>query len=150
MISQSKKRAQTSFEYLAILAIALMVLIPMVYVFQRYALQSAGDIQQSKIRAIGDDIVNTAETIYYMGYPARLTIQEEFPAGIIDMELTSNWSKSTNLISFYTSDGAELAYFCSVNINATITSSAYSAGLKNIIFETRNSSQGNYVLITFK
>jgi len=145
-----KKRAQASFEYLAIFAIAIVVLVPMIYMFQRYTLQSADTIGQSKIRTIGGDLVNTAETVYYMGYPARLTIQEDFPSGIAKMNLTTNWSVGANIISFYLYDGRELAYYCGVNINATFNETAYSAGLKNIIFETRTSAQGNYVWIEFR
>jgi hypothetical protein len=144
------RAAQASFEYLMIFAIALIILIPMLYVFQRYTFQSADTIQQNKLKLIGEDIVNTAETVYYMGYPARLTIQEEFPSGIVGMNLTADWSKGVNFISFYLQEGREQPYFCGVNINATIVPSDYSPGLKNIMLETRNSTQGNYVWIEFR
>lgn len=150
MAYNRKKRAQASFEFIAIFSIAIIVLIPMIYLFQRYTMQSSDAIQTNKIRAIGEDIANTAETVYYMGYPARLTIQEEFPNLITNMSITSDRAKGVNIISFNITGGRELAYFCGVNINASITPNDYSAGLKTIIFETRNSSQGNYVWIEFR
>lgn len=145
-----KKRAQAAMEYLAIIAIALVLLIPLVYLFHMYTSEYSNTIVQSRIKSIGEDLVNTAETVYYMGYPARLTIQEEFPSGIKGMNITSDWALSTNIISFYLWDGQELAYFCGVNINATVSPEDYSAGLKNIVLETRNSSQGNYVWIDIR
>jgi uncharacterized protein (UPF0333 family) len=150
MSSHAKNRAQASIEYLAIFAIAVIILVPMVYMFQRYTLQSAEAIQQSKLRNIGGDIVNTAETVYYMGYPARLTIQEDLPPGITGMNLTTDWSKNTNIFSFYLSENRELPYFCGVNINASFTPSSYSPGLKDIVFETRNSTDGYYIWIEFR
>jgi hypothetical protein len=149
MTCPAKNRGQASFEYLAIFAIAIIILVPMVYMFQRYTLDSAEAIRQSKLRNIGDDIVNTAETVYYMGYPARLTIQEDFPSGIINMNITSDWSKNVNIFSFYVED-SEHPFFCGVNINASIMPSAYTPGLKNIVFETRTSAEGNYVWIEFE
>jgi hypothetical protein len=145
-----RTRAQASFEYLAIFAIAFAILIPMVYMFQEYSLKSAENLQYSQIRTIGEDLANTAETVYYMGYPARLTIQESFPSGIIDLEIASNWTAGSNIISFYTATGEELPIFCKVNLNATINESSYTPGLKNIRFDTRNSTQGNYVQITIE
>lgn len=150
MLIHAKKRCQASFEYLVIIAIALIILIPMIYMFQRYTIQSADTIQQNKIRAIGEDMVNTAETVYYMGYPARLTIQEDFPGGITGLNLTTDWSQNVNIITFNISGRSEFAYYCNVNINASFNESYYSPGLKNFLFETKNSSQGNFVQISMR
>jgi hypothetical protein len=66
------------------------------------------------------------------------------------MEITSAWSENTNIISFFSSDEKEHPFFCGVNINASIMPSAYTPGLKNIVFETRTSDEGNYVWIEFE
>ena len=84
-----------------------------------------------------------------MGYPARLTVQENFPDGIIDMKLETNWAANINILTFYLYNGREIPFFTKVSLNTTITESSYSAGIKNIIFEARKSNKGNYVEIIF-
>ena len=143
-------KAQASFEYLAIFAIGFVVLIPLVYMFQQYSLESAEQVQVSSIGTIGNDLINTAEAVYYMGYPARLTLQETFPSGIIGMDLLANWTDQVNIITFYLSDDSELSFYSPVNLNMTISESYYTPGLKNIVVETRNSTQGTYVHIEFE
>lgn len=147
MIYSKKKRCQASFEYLAVFSIGLLLLLPMVYMFQRYSAQSVETIQQNKIATIGQDIVNTAETVYYMGLPARLTIQEDFPTGITNLSLLSNWSQNVNILTFTFSGGKNLSYFCGVNLNASFNQSSYSAGIKNILLEMRNTTKAKYVQI---
>jgi hypothetical protein len=143
------KKAQASFEYMAVLAIGLIILVPFVYLFQQYSSQSVNNIQTTVLRTIGDDIINSAETAYYMGYPSRLTLQENFPSGVQDMSLTADWGAHSNQLTFRMYDGKVLSFFTKVNLRSDITPSYYSGGLKNIVLETRNSTEGIYVMIIF-
>jgi hypothetical protein len=143
----TRKKSQASFEYLAVFAIGFVILIPLLYVFQQYSAESADKIQYNKLNIIGVDIMNSAETVYYMGYPARLTLQENFPAGIVGITLDSNWSIRTSVLTFKLSNDKELSFFTNVNLNMSINETYYSPGLKNIRVETRNLTQGHYVEI---
>ncbi len=143
------RRAQSSIEYLSVFVIGFAMLIPFIYLFQNYSADSVEKIQYTAINAIGSDIINSAEAVYYMGYPARLTIQENFPTGITGMALNSSRSDHISILSFYTINGKEMPFFTKISLNSTINRTAYSEGLKTIVVETRNSTQGNYVQIIF-
>jgi hypothetical protein len=117
--------------------------------FQRYSIQSAESIQDSRANTIGQDMMNSAETVYYMGYPARLTLQQQFPSGITNITLQQDWSQNINILTIRVRGEKDIPFCFKVNINASINSTAYAPGLRNIRMETRNSSLGNYVQIQF-
>ncbi|MFH1398938.1 MAG: hypothetical protein ABIG95_02410 [Candidatus Woesearchaeota archaeon] len=143
-------RAQASIEYLTVFSLVFVILIPTVYVFQDYSARSSKSIVDDQVRIIGNDIVNAAETAYYMGQPSRLTLEETMPRGIALINITSDWSNNYNEIMFVMDDGRALSFFCSVNINASITQEDYSAGLKYVVVETRNTSTQGYVYIDIR
>jgi hypothetical protein len=143
------KKAQSSIEYLSIFVIGFAMLIPFIYIFQGYSADSMEKIQLTAINAIGNDIINSAEAVYYMGYPARLTLQENFPTGITNLTLNSSRTDGISILSFYTINGKEVPFFTKITLNATLAQTAYSEGLKTIVVETRNSTEGNYVQIIF-
>jgi hypothetical protein len=149
MSTHLNKKAQSSFEYLTIFILGFAMLIPFIYLFQNYSADSVERIQYTAINAIGHDIINTAEAVYYMGYPARLTLQENFPTGITNLTLMSNRSDSISILSFYTLNRKEIPFFTKIPLNASIGQTAYTEGLKIIVLETRNSTEGNFVQITF-
>jgi hypothetical protein len=145
------KKSQSSFEYLAIFGIGLIVLIPFIYLFQQYSTASSQQITYSSISAIGNDIINTAEAVYYMGPPAKLTLFENFPSGIFQMNSTTNWATQQNWITFSVSGGSNLNFFTKVNLAVNITNQSFTPGMKRITLQAINQTGThiNYVQISF-
>jgi hypothetical protein len=141
--------AQGSFEYLAIFVIGLIIMVPMVYLFQRYSLQSATDLQYSRIAGIGRNIMSASESVYYMGYPARVTLQESFPPGIKNMSIKWYPSDGISVLDFNLYDGQVISFDSHIQLGTNITADSYGSGIKNIMLETRNTSTGNLVWIQF-
>ena len=84
-----KKRGQVSLEYLAIFSFAVLLTIPLVTVYfvQQNNIQS--DITMARANRIAQELVSTAEDVYYMGYPSQRTIDITFPPGIAHVEVHS-------------------------------------------------------------
>jgi hypothetical protein len=141
------KKSQASFEYLAVFALGFIMIIPMTYVFQQYSLQSTNQVVDNRLINIGSDIKATAESVYYMGYPSRLTLIENFPEGIKSINVSGDATKKIYDFSIFTTSGAEYPFISKINITGNFTSSDFSAGQKNIKIETRNTSSGHYVFV---
>ena len=50
-------RAQASFEYLAVLALTLVIIVPSIYLFYNYSKQSKEEVTDSQIISIGKQII---------------------------------------------------------------------------------------------
>ena len=78
---------QASAEYLMVVAIGMVIILPMIYLFYTH---SWGEIERVKLQQIDDicnRIMDNAESVYYQGSPARITLTESFPDGIARMEV---------------------------------------------------------------
>ena len=74
-----KKRGQFAVEHIMVVGIGLLVIIPVIYMFYSYSSSQADQAMIAQVQKIGHEIVDNAETIYYMGEPAKVTIKEAFP-----------------------------------------------------------------------
>lgn len=141
------KKGQASIEFFVTFSLAFIILLPIIYLFHNFSTKSSVNIAYKQINILGNDIVNAAEATFYMGNPARLTLQGSFPPGLTDIEIIDDWSNGDNELVFHFEDGQTMAFFSDVNINATIDVEDYSPGIKHILFETRNTSTDKYVNI---
>ena len=140
-----KKKAQAATEFLVIFAFAFVILLPLIYLFGRYSQSSGEQIIDSQLNVIGNDIVNAAESTFYMGLSARMTLLESMPQGLGGIEIRSDWDKGINELVILLANGEERAFFSDVNINGSFDGADYSQGLKTILLETRNTSDTKYV-----
>ncbi|MBI2664249.1 IPT/TIG domain-containing protein [Candidatus Woesearchaeota archaeon] len=73
------KRGQAAMEYFIITAVLTAIIIPTTVLFYNYASEISEGIDKSKIEKFGNDIINAAETVYYLGPPSRIVLQLELP-----------------------------------------------------------------------
>lgn len=141
-------KAQSSVEYLMILAVTLVIIIPVSYLFISFTSQSNDLIAYAQITEIGRSIVDNAESIYYSGEHSRLLIDVNIPEKIEEIYILSN----KELIFNYTSEmgSTELIYFSDINITSDSCSGnrcditgLEDSGLKKVKIE----SQGHEVLV---
>ena len=142
-------KAQAAIEFMLVFGIALLILIPTFYIFQDYSIRSKDQISTGQLSVIGNDLVNAAETVYFMGLPARLTLELSMPEGVTGMRIEKDWSRDINELVFTMRDNNELSFRSNVNINGTFERSDYSQGLKKILLETKNTSTTKFVHIHF-
>ncbi len=145
-------RGQFAVEHLLVVAFGLLVIIPIIYFFYNYSVSQVDEVSMTQLNRMGNDILNNAESVYYMGKPSRITLDSNMPSGVRNITVLG----SKELVFWVTYNGkvSEVAFSSNVPIegpyvNETDTScnsACYSAGLKHITLI----SQGENVSIVFK
>ncbi|MCP3684135.1 MAG: hypothetical protein GY861_15750 [bacterium] len=94
------KKAQAATEYILVAALVAMVIIPVGFIFQKYTQGATEEMQAAQVQQAGLDIVTHAETIYYMGAPARIQIEESLPSGVQNMSFFKDWTMDPPVSEF--------------------------------------------------
>ncbi len=164
---KKNSKAQVSMEYLMIVGLSFLVLIPTSYFFYQYSQTSNEAVVKSQINKIGNSFLMTAEGVYGLSEGSILTTEVTYPQNIKDMYILN---KNELIIRYETSSGMSEAVFfsrvdlsgnykyifntdCSITSralcgaspceNSTITQSCPAQGNKKIKFE----SKGSYVFL---
>ena len=80
-------KGQFAIEHLAVIGFSMLVLIPVIHMFYTYSTDQTDDLVVQRIQKLGNEMIDTAETIYYMGPPARVTLKQNFPDKIRDIKI---------------------------------------------------------------
>lgn len=135
-------KAQSSLEYLLVVALTFAIIVPTTYLFYSYSKESSQEITDAQITKLGRSIVDTAETIFYSGQGSKTTLELNIPANIDSALIIDGRELVFNLT---TSFGiSEIVFFSFVNIT-TISSNCNanvckipelsSSGLKKVKIE---------------
>ena len=84
-----KRTAQISMEYILIVTLALMILLPGIYLFRNYALESNDRIIQSRLAEISNNIFIKSREMYYYGPPSKSVVTVELPTQINSLYILS-------------------------------------------------------------
>ena len=107
-------RGQASVEYLIVVGIAFLFMIPATYFFFNFSRESGQEISTSQLDAAGREIIQTAESLFYSGEGSKITMKLSIPEGVqaaylVDQrELMFNTSTPTGY--------SELVFFSRVNL----------------------------------
>lgn len=118
------RSAQSSFEYMMVIAIAFVIIVPTAYLFFNYSKESSEEISDAQITIVGRSIVDAAETIYYSGQGSKTVLDLTVPdnavsAVIIDgRELVFNMSSKLGIseIVFFSGVNLTTNSFCEINV----------------------------------
>ncbi len=108
---------QSSLEFMLIIALTLIIIVPTTYLFYSYSKESSQGISDAQISKVGRDIIDTAESIYYSGQGSKAVLELNVPeqisgASVIDgRELVFNITTSFGV--------SEIVFFSSVNLTTT-------------------------------
>lgn len=146
-------KAQVAMEYLMVIALVTILIIPASYIFYTYAQSSSERISAGQIEKMGNDIIDAAETIYYLGYPSRQDIDEQMPEGVYNIAIFTDWSSEprVNELVFYTKFGGKMSekvYVSRVNINGSFSERDFVPGAK-VIRVAAMDHDPSYVNISF-
>ncbi len=123
------KRSQAAMEYLMVAGIAFVIIVPMMYVLYQYTSDMGQDVSEAKIKKIGDDIVNSAEQIFYLGEPSRTTLRFDMPDGVHRIYVTGDRTLVFELGDQYSS--REVAIFSNVDIVPYLMPQDFAKGKHN-------------------
>jgi uncharacterized protein (UPF0333 family) len=130
------RTAQVSMEYMILVGFLLVVTIPLILVYNTQYKGTNQQIIANQADQLGQKIVDTAESIYYLGQPSKTTIKVYIPQQIEGITLVSN--EITFRILANRGGINEVVKLSSVPINGTISSTP---GLHYITVQ----SVGSYV-----
>lgn len=146
------KRGQGAFEYILVVGIAMLLIVPGVMLFYNYSLKSNDEVMRSQINMIGNDIMDAVEKVYYIGEYSWQSLKIDIPNKVSNIYVLDN---SELIIEYHSYSGTSQAvFFSDVNISgggnsipdppgAVSISNSMHPGL-NII---KIVSMGSYVLI---
>lgn len=106
----SKSKAQVSVEYLVVLGVALLILIPAAYFFYTYSQNSNEETLRVQIDALGNEILVNAESIYGMAEGSLVTLELKYPESIRNIYILN---KNELIISYELTSGMNDAVFFS-------------------------------------
>lgn len=131
------RKSQVAMEYVMIVGFATLIAIPLFIIFNFYTTQTREEVVLSQAENIARKIVDSAESIYYMGEPSKTTIRIYMPAGINNITIQDGY-----VILRAETGGSETDVVKSSEINITGTVNS-GPGIKNIRVEAR----GGYVWV---
>ena len=86
----TSKKSQISVEYMFIIGFATLITIPLLMIYHYYTSDSRDSVQTSQALQVARNIVDSAESVYYLGDPSQTTIKANFPGGIQSTNLSNN------------------------------------------------------------
>ena len=146
------KKGQFAVEHMLVVAFGILIMIPIIYFFYSYSVRQVDEVAMTQLNRMGNDIINNAESVYYMGKPSRITLDSNMPGDVRNITIMGN--KELVFKVTYKDTLSDVAFSSNVPIvgpylNQTDTkcdSSCYSPGLKHITMI----SNGENVSIVFR
>ena len=118
-MAESQAKGQSSLEYILIVAITFVIIVPTTYLFYSYSKGSGAELSDAQITKIGKTMIDTSTSIFYSGQGSKTTLDINIPdkitgAVIIDgRELVFNMTTEFGI--------SQLVFFSQVNLTTTGT-----------------------------
>ncbi|MBS3105718.1 hypothetical protein J4234_05665 [Candidatus Woesearchaeota archaeon] len=82
-------KSQVSVEYMLIMGFATLMTIPLLIIYYTYTADSRDSVATSQALQIARKIVDSSESVYYIGKPSQTTLKFNFPDSIHSTNLSS-------------------------------------------------------------
>tara|TARA_Y100000310_G_C20562970_1_gene753990 strand:+ start:658 stop:1104 length:447 start_codon:yes stop_codon:yes gene_type:complete len=107
------KSGQASFEYLAVLALTLLILVPAIYLFFSYSRDSKEDIIDANVNKIGREMVDIVNYVYYSGEGSKITLEVDIPSDVKEIKVDDNFKEIIFVLDTGKGDN-EMVFFTKV------------------------------------
>ena len=84
-----KLKSQVSVEYMLIMGFATLMTIPLLIIYYTYTADSSDSVATGQALQIARKIVDSSESVYYLGKPSQTTLKLNFPDSIYSTNLSS-------------------------------------------------------------
>ena len=143
------KKGQAALEYMLVVGVIGIMILPAAYMFFRYSQGSAQQIDAAQLDKLGRELVSTAERVYYQGAPSRTVLEARMPQGVEDIQFIGEWGTGSQMLIIKARSGevdTEFPYPSLVNINGSFNASmnqpSRGAGIKKISIEAYETPTG--------
>lgn len=133
------RKAQSSFEYIMLVGVVMLLIVPGAILFYNYSKRSNEDLMRATIYRIGSDLADSVQKVYYVGESSWETSSFVVPEGVRKIYIQGSYE----LVIQYDSWGSisEAVFFSDINMTSPDDIVTNHSGL-NLIKVT---SQGGYV-----
>jgi len=132
------KNAQVSVEYVIIVGFILFITIPLILIFYEHTSSTNDQVITSQVDMIAKKVVDSAESVYYLGEPSKTRIKVYMPTNVEDV-IIDNYEI---VFKVKTRSGiTDISQPSSVNISGIIS---VTKGIHYISIE----SKGDYVWVS--
>lgn len=81
-------KSQISVEYMLIIGFATLMTIPLLLIYYTYSSDSSDSVAASQALQIARNIVDSSESVYYLGKPSQTTLKLNFPDKIQSINIS--------------------------------------------------------------
>ncbi len=106
-------RGQSSVEYLFVVALSLMLIIPASMLFFSYSKSSEDSVVAAQVNRVGNEVMVKVEEMYVFGKNSWITLKATLPDSFENATIYGSGSTSELVISYYTQTGLTDAVFFS-------------------------------------
>ena len=82
-------KSQVSVEYMIIMGFATLMTLPLLLIYYTYSSDAADSVASNQALQIARKIVDSSESVYYLGKPSQTTLKLNFPDSIKSINLSS-------------------------------------------------------------
>ncbi|MBI2550205.1 hypothetical protein HYV83_03420 [Candidatus Woesearchaeota archaeon] len=136
------RKGQAAFEYMLIAGVIGLMVLPAAYLFYKYSISSADQIDQAQLDKLGREIASTAQQIYFQGPPSRTELEGRMPKNVQNISIVGDWNSGTQqliILAKFADSVADFSYPTAVNVNGSFNGSlneiTIGAGIKKITIE---------------
>lgn len=109
-------KGQSSLEYLLVVALTFVIIIPATYLFFAYSRDSSAEISDSQIIKLGRVLVDRAEIIFYSGQGSKTVLELNVPENIEGVSIIDGREIVFNISTNF--GFSEVVFFSSVNLTS--------------------------------
>jgi|SRR3989338_6132425 len=106
--------AQSSLEYLLVVALTFAIIVPTTYLFYSYSKESAQEITDAQVAKLGRSIVDAAESIFYSGQGSKTVLELNVPNNIDSVLIIDGREIVFNVTTGFGT--SEIVFFSSINV----------------------------------
>lgn len=124
-------KAQVSLEYLVVLGFALLLLVPVVSLFQASSAQSEDLTNSNLIILAGRAFLSNAESVFYQGTNSRVKVEVFFPGNIENITIANIAGSGRSELTFsavFNGLESDFVFFSPINLSFGTASSPCSGG----------------------
>ena len=113
-------KAQVSVEYLLIMGFATLMTIPLLIIYYKYTSETTNSVVYGQSLQIARKIIDSSESVYYLGKPSQTTLKVNFPDNIYSINL----SNKELVFKVKTINGlSDIVQISSVNLSGSLPTS---------------------------
>ena len=113
-------KAQVSVEYMLVMGFAALMTIPLLLIYYTYSSDTSDSVAVSQALQIARRIVDSSESVYYLGKPSQTTLKLNFP----DRIYSTNLSNKEVVFKIKTKNGiTDIVQVSSVNMSGSLPTS---------------------------